>query len=360
MVANMIKSVIIYFSIIFITSILIELSLKIKNKKPKELLVIFTLSIPSFFAAIRYGIGTDYFSYVNIFNKVGAGIPVRTEFGFSFIAFIVNKLGGNEHVFFFVVSFAMFWLVYRSLLYYKNIISIGLGFFIFLLFYYQVSFNLVRMTLAIALALFSYRYILEKKIIKYVFIIFIAISIHNSALVTIPFYFLYNWFAYKKKAYRLLAYAITIFLILNYDILLTFVINNILKEPYYMRYLSHGHESSFGIGLLVVNLPFILPGLYYYKSLDKMDYRFKFNFFLLVTGFILKFLGYVGAEYVNRVSDLFSVSIIVVIPMYYSLLKKKRKTFFIGIIIVLYAIIYWSYYYIYSGTHQTMPYQSIF
>ena len=355
----MIKSAIIYFSIISVTSILIELSLRIKNKKPKELFVVFALSIPSFFSAIRYGIGTDYFSYVNIFNNVGAGIPVRTEFGFSVIAFIVNKLGGNEHIFFFVISFIMFWMVYRALLYYKGTINIGLGIFIFTLFYYQMSFNLVRMTLAVALALYSYRYILEKKIIKYLLIIFIAISIHNSALVIIPFYFLYNWFAYKKKVYRLLAYVATVFAIFNYDIILKFVINNILKESYYMRYLSHGYESSFGIGVLVVNLPFILPGLIYYRSLDKRDYRFKFNFFLLITGFILKFLSYIGADFINRVSHLFFVSIIVVIPMYYSLLKKKRETYFIGIAIVLYAVVYWFYFTVYLGNYDTIPYQSI-
>jgi hypothetical protein len=99
------KSFFIYFFIFLITSIFAEISSKVKSKAIKIPFITITLFIPAFFAGIRYGIGTDYFAYVRVFNKIAAGIPVRTEFGFNFLNKIVGNFGGNEQIVFFIMSF---------------------------------------------------------------------------------------------------------------------------------------------------------------------------------------------------------------------------------------------------------------
>ena len=188
------------------------------------------------------------------------------------------------------MSFLTFFFIYQTLIYYKNSISVGLGVFIFMLFYYNISFNVVRMVLSISIALFSYRFILEKQWWKFLFFACISLSVHNMAIVIIPFYYLYNKIADKNRYFRIAVYVLIAILVINHELILDFYINYIIRDTYYSHYL-HNAESSFGLGIFLINMPFILPGLIFYKRLNKMDQRFKFVYCLFVTGFILKFVS---------------------------------------------------------------------
>jgi len=146
----MVNSVLIYASIALITSLFSELSVKVKNKWIRGFCLLLTLFIPSFFAGVRYGIGTDYFAYERIFNNLKCGYEVRTEFGYNLINYLIAKLGGNIQHVFFVVSLLTILFMYLSLYEYKDKISVGLGIFVFMLLYYQSSYNVVRQFLAVS------------------------------------------------------------------------------------------------------------------------------------------------------------------------------------------------------------------
>ncbi|WP_442263717.1 EpsG family protein [Tissierella sp.] len=319
-----------------------------------------SLSFPAFFAGIRYGIGVDYFSYVRIFNNVNNGYRVRTESGFSLINLIIGKLGGNEQIMFFVVSYLTFLFIYLAIKKYENTLSLGLCMLTFMLFYYNISFNLVRMTLSISIMLYSFDFIYEKKAIKFLASVCLAISIHNSSIVMLPFYFLFNNISKKNKLFKFVVYLFIIIMLFNYDILISFVSVNILKTNYYLHYIAESNQTSFGIGLFIINAPFILPGIIFYKRLVKIDERFSLIFFMINVGFILKFTGYIGAKYLNRISDVFFIAVVLIVPFYYKLFKEKTNSFIIGPSLILYIIIYWGYLYIYLASHQTVPYTTIF
>lgn len=353
-----------YLSIFLTTSLLAELSTKLKNKITidrisKGLLIVLLLFIPSFFSGIRYGIGTDYFSYVKMFDRINNGVLINTEIGYKLLNYLIGVLGGNVQILFFLVTFITFSFVYFFLRNYRGTISVGLGMFVFFLLYYSFSFNAVRSSISMAISLYSYKFIEERKILKFIIFSLLSLSFHNSAIITLPMYFLYNYFGEKNKFHRVIIYLIIIVLIANYQPIIQYASINIFEDPKYLRYAT-GVEPSIGIGLFVIFAPFILPGLVYYKELINEDSRFKFYFFMFLSGYIIKFVGYFGGEYLNRIAEHFIVVLVWLIPYYYSYFKKRKETYLIAVSILVWTVLYWYINFIYIGTHQTVPYISIF
>ena len=92
----------------------------------------------------------------------------------------------------FLICIAVIFTVPMAVWIYKNSSMPCLSFIIYsTLFYYFFAVTGQRQTLATALIVFvGYKYIKDKKFLKFAFIAFIAFMLHKSSLVFIPFYFL--------------------------------------------------------------------------------------------------------------------------------------------------------------------------
>src|SRR5699024_8630160 len=178
--------------------------------------------------------------------------------------------------------------------------------------------------------------------------------VHISSLVVAPFYYIYNFIGEKSHFFRFIIYIVTILLVFNYDILLNFIVNISTDFSYYTRYLSDKEGVSFGLGLILLNAPYVVPGILFYKRFTKHNYRFKFYFFFLLVGVFIQFVGYTGAEHLHRIADTFFVSVVVIVPFYYKHLNKSGLERLLGITILLFIIFTWFYYYIYLGHNQTI------
>ncbi|CAM2899559.1 EpsG family protein [Salinicoccus roseus] len=356
----MVTSFLLYFSIFLITAISAELSIRFKGKILRFTFAFLTLLTPSLFAGIRYDVGTDYFSYLRIFSNLEAGNPVRTEFGFNFLNVLIAKLGGDVHFLFFIVSFLTMAFIYLTLYKNRNSISIGLGIFVFLLFFYHDSLNGVRQGLAIAISLYSLTFIVEKKFWKFFLYTILATSMHFSSLVLLPFYYIYNVLGDKNRIFRIAVYLITVVLIFNYGVILDFLLNIFTDFSYYSKYLPDQSVGGLGLGLIAFNAPLIIPGILFYKRLVKNDERFRFYFFFLLVGVLIKFVGYFGADHLNRVADPFFIAVVLIVPYYYKYLKKNEIEYFLGMLIILFIISLWFYNYIFLGQNETIPFRTIF
>lgn len=357
-------SSLLYFTIFIITGFLSEVSSRISsnnqlNKCIKNIFTTITLSIPAFFAGIRYGIGTDYFSYVRIFNNASLNNVTRIEPGYNIINITVRELGGNEHVLFFIVSFMTWFFIYQFLYNYKDNISVGLGMFIALLLFYNYSFNIVRQILAASITLYSFIYIDKKQWRKFLIVSLLATTIHIGAVIVIPFYYLYNKLGNKHFIFKVLIYLLVFFSIINYTFIIQFFSEQILKNPYYLKYAQPG-ETNFGIGLFIIFAPYIIPGLIFYNKFSKLNKSFELFFFLTIVSFIIRLVGYFGADHLNRIAYFLNVASIWLIPYYTSMLIKKLKWFWIPIISIGGVIIYWYITFILNGGAGTEVYTTIF
>lgn len=114
-------------------------------------------------------------------------------------------------------SFTWFLLIFGSIwliLYYKILEKYSKYAIISILFIIVGTFNqslfVLRQHMAIALVFFSYIYIIDKKIWKYLCVMALAFLMHQSALVALPLYFIYH-FGTKKKTMVLLMCLVAIF-----------------------------------------------------------------------------------------------------------------------------------------------------
>lgn len=116
---------------------------------------------------------------------------VDSELGFVVVQKVLHMLGLSGLGFLFVVSLTVNSIVVN--LYYKFRFP-TLVFFLYLMSYFYIQqTNLIRQTLAVAIGLYSLRYIVEKKWKEYLFIIFIAFTIHKTSIILllfVPFLFI--------------------------------------------------------------------------------------------------------------------------------------------------------------------------
>ena len=150
-------------------------------------------------SSFRVGIGNDYYKYVEFVNRITFDAYVPTEPGFNALVRVCGLLFGKEN-YVAVFSVMAFFTVFLFL---KAIYELSDDFFLsFVLFmtlgYYFQSLNTIRYYLALALALYSIRYLPvgEKNSPargawgRWTACVLLAALFHKSALVTLPFYFL--------------------------------------------------------------------------------------------------------------------------------------------------------------------------
>jgi hypothetical protein len=144
-----------------------------------------------FFAGIRYGVATDYWSYYGIFsgNSIHAK---RLEGGFRWLIwvykFITNGASYNGFVFF--IAFLSIGIKY---VYFNTLQNPLWALFIYIgLFYINVEYNVVRQGLAIALVFLGVDSAVRKNFFGFLCFLLLAASIHISSFLLFPFYFLYS------------------------------------------------------------------------------------------------------------------------------------------------------------------------
>lgn len=148
-----------------------------------KVLVFNLLFIP---AALRYGIGIDYFDYVEIFDGIPKGLFKGLEPGWRLLNLFIYNLGGNAQVLIAVVAFLTFFFLFcevdrKKWFIYAPVCMIVL---------YMYIFTSLRQMLAMSMCFCALQRILKKKYILAIIIAVISYFFHKSAILYIPILFL--------------------------------------------------------------------------------------------------------------------------------------------------------------------------
>lgn len=148
-------------------------------------LILFALS------ACRLNVGNDYAKYVEFMHLVNCDAYVPTEVGFNLLVKLIYGLSGYENylLVFAVYAFATVGIFLLAM--YEQSEDFALTFFLFIaLGYYFQTFSTVRYYLALALALYSMKFVLRGQWIRFAVLILFGAAFHKSLLVVLPLYFL--------------------------------------------------------------------------------------------------------------------------------------------------------------------------
>lgn len=140
-------------------------------------------------SACRIAVGNDYWVYRFNFRLIAQERHVSSEYGFNMIVKWMQQLFGYDN---YLPIFALFsvltvWFFVRAL----HGQATDYAFSLFLLMtggYYFNSLNTVRYYLALAIALYSMRYVLDREYGKFIFWVLFGSIFHKSILLVIPVY----------------------------------------------------------------------------------------------------------------------------------------------------------------------------
>lgn len=148
-------------------------------------LILFALS------ACRLNVGNDYAKYVEFMHLVNCDAYVPTEIGFNLLVKLIYGMSGYEN---YLLVFAVYAFVTVGIFLtamYGQSVDFPLTFFLFMaLGYYFQTFSTVRYYLALAIALYSMKFVMCGQWGRFLALVLLGTTFHKSLLVVIPLYFL--------------------------------------------------------------------------------------------------------------------------------------------------------------------------
>ncbi|WMJ78082.1 MULTISPECIES: EpsG family protein [unclassified Sedimentibacter] len=174
------------FVIILSASLILQFISKIiKNNKMSNIFDYLSISSMFFLSGLRYDVGRDFWGYYN--NMASQGYNV--EVGARYLINVVQYLKLDMQAFIFALSFFTGLFLYLTIKYYDQnkktrYISIIL---IFSLLFFN-SLNISRQILAASVFAYSTRFIVEKKIIRFILYVLLAASFHMTAVFLLAIY----------------------------------------------------------------------------------------------------------------------------------------------------------------------------
>ena len=294
----------------------------------------FLIILSVFFLGFSYNMGGDWKVYKKFYENISESFYF--EKGYIFINKIFYKLGIEYEIFqiiilIFCLSIVLKLLEKKS----QNIYVAFVYIFINLLFPYSVE-PILRQFIAVTIIIFSLKYIEEKKILKYLICVYIAILFHKSAIIAIFFYFINSLkFRYKKRVFLFLI--IGYLLSLEIKNILEVILNNfsILKE--YKSYLFNKKYNIVEKRSLLGNLYLIVTTISYLIIIfcSKLDRNKNIYFKLGIIGIIFNIFSNSFLILV-RFNSYFIFPIAVAISSIDSLnINKKIKKIFLACLLII-------------------------
>lgn len=281
-----------------------------------------------------YGIVASSNSYGEAFENIGL------EPFFTFLYYFCGKISSNFSFFLFLFySFNFYsWLIFIKRFKKNFNIITAFAFFSFIFTQYLISFCLLRMEVAVTIALWVYIFLDKKKLYKAFFTIIFAVLVHNSAIFLLIPFFLYLIYL-KKDIRRMFFCFLAIFSIgLIGSSILPFLLPLIAR-----RYLAYMTSSGVAFNTYLTN-SFFLFLIYLKRKVFFKDFHdVLLVVFLLSSLLILDFQLAISMFY--RMIYFTQPALFIIIGKVFSIYKLEAKhmerNFIIRIFLILYIFFYY-------------------
>lgn len=311
-------------------SLVILLQFKVtKLKKEQYYKYVFIIIALFIFAAMRGNGDGDYFTYLtyskdirtlgDVFNN---SFPM--EIGFRIIAYFVNTIRLNSQFVLIIMNAISIFFINKFIKNYS--LNPLLSLFLYLPLFFQFDMHATRTAVAYSICTYGFKYILDKKFLKFMFFLLLGMCFHNAALIFVIAYFLANKNIRHDICccYIFLYWVITPFI--NIDSIILYILKLFDLTKIYNRFLVYTTDIRFGQAFSVFD-PRLLLLLFIYvlmifvvKKPNKFE-KIMTNILLVNIFIILFFIKH--TIFVVRLSSFFNVFTIIYIPV---LLNKLRKS----------------------------------
>ncbi|MDQ0243675.1 hypothetical protein J2S09_001220 [Bacillus fengqiuensis] len=326
--------IIIYVFLFLLT--LKEITVKKFKKLETRIILFILLLFFSIFSGIRYGIGRDYYTYLNIFR----GLQTLNDFeylepGFRLIISLIKRLGFPDISLFFIFAFISLFFLFKGINKNSNypFLSVFIYTFVFFIGY---TFNVMRQGIVMSLFVYLLSDIQQRNSKKVIFLSLLGMTIHYSAIFIIIGYYFYA-VKISRKVYIIMTVILLAVIAVN-DFLTSSILAIIpsfieTKISLYMENFQEGIDIAGILQRLLLLAPFII----FYHQLIKSDERFEGIFRLYYLGFIFYSLFSFQGLFATRINMFYRILEIILIPF---LLKIKINKYVK--LLILYIVIIWA------------------
>lgn len=253
-------SICLYYLIFFIAFCLFFVADNINNNTKAKLYIMAGVLVLSAFAGARdLSVGIDTYRtviarFIMVESTSGIeDIVAIKEPLYRYMSFFLHKITDNPCIFLFVIQLLTAGSVAASLYKLRKKAAISIGMTVYMLFFYQYSFNIMRQSLAAAILLFAFVEYLQGSNLKSVLLAFLSMQFHSSAIIGIALLIIITMIAkIENKNARtkviLLSILTGVSFLLNWKILLSFLVsNNILIDHYFVYGAIFSQEVGYGL-----------------------------------------------------------------------------------------------------------------
>lgn len=360
------NSLLFYIISFSISALLLFLSQYSKKKSngATQFFAVLSLSIPILISGLRYEVGSDFHNYMRSFGRASSNSysdflsSGNMEIGF----FTLQKIASwsnDPRMMFILASTITVLFVYLAIRSHDSKIFISVSFLMYLFILFPTSLNIMRQEIALAIVFYSLKFIFKRRFFKFLFFSLLASSFHITALVILPFYFMFSYFKgelnSKDKKFvfiRVIFTVITLIFVINFDYFLSMLSNvgGFEKFDDYATQVDRGSNREILLKVLIFAVV-----LTFSRKLVEFDSRNKLYVFFLGVDILLTLVGFWN-PFVKRVTLYFNIVQILVIPSIITILVHRLEKYVGVSIILFYCLGYFVLVYYILGQSKVIPY----
>lgn len=333
---------IVYISNLIITTII---AIIFNKKKINKWITVILVTVPLVcVSGFRWRVGTDFGNYYTTFSEIqnySLGFLFSSSYsdfisferGFSILIWFIGIINKNPQFIMFITSLINVGCVVYALKKYSSCFSLSIYLYITTIIYYS-AFNAIRQWMASIIIFLAFKYVIERDFKKYFIFVIIASTIHISALIMIPVYFIVNFKPFGKKMI-IVAIVFTIIAMLLTPILSSF--ENIVSGTRYEDYTSISKTDD-GVNIfrvLVAMVPVALSLIYYNKLKEDKENKYLINFSAL--NFLILLLA-TQSTIISRFTMYFELYNLLLYPKILRALNKNERYIFIFLLCLCFFI----------------------
>ena len=336
------------YLLIFFIPVFSYLSFNPGRNQHSSFLFLFLLGLSLFVGFSDMFGGYDRYIYGEVFDNIADVTTIKgdysdsllynfysSEIGYTLLNVLISFFTENRYIFILIVTLIIYTLLFVSIK--KYTVNYPLATILFLGLWFFFTFTYLRQVLGATIVWLGIQYVIERKFWKFLMVFLIAFSMHNSAIIFFPLYFVPR----RKCSPRLIVGIMLSLLILGLSPL-----PNSLFQVYESSSIVERHADYNASGGL--RIPYILEAFFFLYLILKnysdipndKSYIVLMNMALIFCGILLLF---VRSENGGRLSWYYMIGIIATITSictFKTNIKNKIPLFLIGLSLFLYLRIY--------------------
>ena len=335
------------------------------NKKKNNVIIGLSLTIPIIIGGFRLNVGTDYDSYIRMYQSF-LNVPfvdyfnnISIEPGFYLLIKLSQFISNDTYVLFLLSS------TFTILAFYLGLKITdpkhkGIIFLLFLIIIYPITFNATRQGISISICFLALSHLIGGHPKKFFFWVIAAATFHVSSLVCIIAYFIRKLLissrdSSQKNRFLFENISFVIFCI----VIIPIIFPNLPNISIISKYIEYGdYISGVSITTIMFKIIIVLIITYFYKKISRKS-PYASDYYTLGLLEISTIGLWISSAVLFRISLLFTTFNLILLSEIIDTFDKRFDKHVIQAIIIIFALVYFYVAYYVAGQAEIVPYNFV-